>query len=460
MTDYIDIEILKKYDKPGPRYTSYPPAPIFNHAFGSKEYREALIENNSQNPDAELSLYFHIPFCDTLCYFCGCNMVVSRDQKRMREYVKYLTKEMKIIHQSLSPRRLVTQMHWGGGSPSNLSPENIALLAEGVHSMFKFDDDAELGVEIDPRGLTYEHMLALRRAGFNRISMGVQDFDPAIQKLVNRVQSEKITRDAIKWSKELGFNSINIDLIYGFPLQTAKSFSFTLDKIIEFSCERIAVFNFAYVPWMKSHQKLIKKELLPTPDEKLQILKTTIEKLTSAGYVYIGMDHFAKPSDELARAQIEKTLHRNFQGYSTHAGADLYAFGISSISQFQFMYSQNYKRIQEYYRALEANEFPVTCGYRMTHDDRIRKEVIMRIMCDMELEKLYIERKFNISFDKYFQDALVKLQPLASDNFLEITDSKLIVSPLGRLLIRNIAMCFDAYLDQMMKERPIFSRTV
>jgi oxygen-independent coproporphyrinogen-3 oxidase len=456
----VDIELLKKYDRPGPRYTSYPPAPAFSKDFGPDDYKDAIIENNRENPTNVLSLYFHIPFCDTLCYFCGCNMLVTHNRATIRKYLDYLKREVEMVCEFLSSGRKVTQLHWGGGTPSYLNPDEIKELGDFINERFEFVDDPEVGVEIDPRGLTYEHMKAFREVGFNRISMGVQDFDPRVQKAVNRIQPEEITRQAIDWARELGFKSINLDLIYGLPFQTVESFEKTLDKVIELSPERLAVFNFAYVPWLKPHQRVIKKEDLPTPDVKLKILKMTIEKLTEAGYVYIGMDHFAKPNDELAIAQREKTLYRNFQGYSTRAGADLYAFGMSAISQFQNIYAQNYKELKDYYSRIDEGKFPTAVGYRMSQDDIIRKHVIMRLMCDMELTKSEVEEKFNIKFDDYFADSIQKLNEFVEDGLVELSGDKIKVSLMGRLVIRNIAMCFDAYIDKMMKEKPIFSRTV
>jgi len=456
----VDIELLKKYDRPGPRYTSYPPAPAFSKDFGPDDYKDAIIENNRENPTNVLSLYFHIPFCDTLCYFCGCNMLVTHNRATIRKYLDYLKREVEMVCEFLSSGRKVTQLHWGGGTPSYLNPDEIKELGDFINERFEFVDDPEVGVEIDPRGLTYEHMKAFREVGFNRISMGVQDFDPRVQKAVNRIQPEEITRQAIDWACELGFKSINLDLIYGLPFQTVESFEKTLDKVIELSPERLAVFNFAYVPWLKPHQRVIKKEDLPTPDVKLKILKMTIEKLTEAGYVYIGMDHFAKPDDELAIAQREKTLYRNFQGYSTRAGADLYAFGMSAISQFQNIYAQNYKELKDYYSRIDEGKFPTAVGYRMSQDDIIRKHVIMRLMCDMELTKSEVEEKFNIKFDDYFADSIQKLNEFVEDGLVELSGDKIKVSLMGRLVIRNIAMCFDAYIDKMMKEKPIFSRTV
>ena len=458
--DNINIELIKKYDRPGPRYTSYPPAPAFSSAFTSDDYFQALKENNSPGTTSETSLYFHIPFCDTLCYFCGCNMLVTHNPQRISEYLEYIKREMRLSAPYFNKERKVGQLHWGGGTPSYLSPREIAELAESIRQHFTFTPDIEAGVEIDPRGLTLEHMQAFRESGFNRVSMGVQDFEPKVQEAVNRIQPEEITRDAVDWSRKLGFRSINLDMIYGLPFQTYDSFEKSLKKVIDISPERIAVFNFAHVPWLKSHQKLIDRNSLPSPQVKLEILKMTIELLTESGYVYIGMDHFAKPADDLAIAQKEKTLYRNFQGYSTHSGADLYAFGNSAISQFNHVYSQNYKSLQDYYRSIDANRFPIVLGYRMTRDDIVRQHIIMRLMCDMELDKRAVSEKFGIDFDDYFSGSMPKLEEFVNDDLLEVTAERIIVKGMGRLVIRNIAMAFDAYLEKMMKEKPIFSRTV
>jgi oxygen-independent coproporphyrinogen-3 oxidase len=456
----INIDLIRKYDRPGPRYTSYPPAPAFSSSFTANDFLQSLKENNTPANNAEMSLYYHIPFCDTLCYFCGCNMLITHSRERIAEYLKYLKREMELSAPFFNRNRRVGQLHWGGGTPSYLNPHEIISLTDSIKEHFDFSHDIEAGIEIDPRGLTFEHMAAFRESGFNRVSMGVQDFEPEVQEAINRIQPEEITRYAVEWSRKLGFKSINLDMIYGLPYQTLESFEKSLKKIIDISPERIAVFNFAHVPWLKSHQKLIDKNTLPLPEVKLEILKMTIELLTSSGYIYIGMDHFAKPSDELAIAQREKTLYRNFQGYSTHAGADLYAFGNSAISQFNNVYAQNYKSLNDYYKAIDTNLFPTILGYKMTKDDIIRQHVIMRLMCDMELNKHYIGRKFGINFDEYFAPAFQKFEEFVQDDLLELTDEKIIVKDLGRLVIRNIAMAFDAYLEKMMKERPIFSRTV
>ncbi len=458
--DNIDVEILRKVDKPGPRYTSYPTAPVFSTDFTWKDFLGEIQRTNREDAGADLSLYLHLPFCDTLCYFCGCTMIVTRSRDRIKEYNKYLKREIDLVRKNISDDRVVTQLHWGGGTPSYLDPEEIHDLATHLKNNFRYDPDIEAGVEIDPRGLTFEHMAALREAGFNRVSMGVQDFNHRVQEAVNRIQPEDITRQTVDWSRQLGFSSINLDLIYGLPFQTVDSFNDTVDKIIDIAPERIAVFNYAHVPWLKKHQTLIKPEDLPTPDQKLDILKNTMEKLGDAGYWYVGMDHFAKPGDELAIAQKNKTLYRNFQGYSTKAGCDVYGFGMSSISQFREIYAQNKKTLKEYYDAID-NGHPATFqGYRMKRDDHIRKFVITKLMCDFELDPKEAEKEFDIDFDEYFDESLRKLSDFMHDGFIKKENGHYIISSNGRLIVRNIAMCFDAYIDALVKDKPIFSRTV
>ncbi len=456
----IDLELLRKYSAPGPRYTSYPTAPAFSPAFGPNEYRRAIEESNGPGEHSPLSLYFHFPFCDTLCYFCGCTMLITHSRDQIREYNEYLLKEIDMIAPLVSKSRKVIQLHWGGGTPSYLSPDEIKEVGSAIRRHFNFDDEIEAGVEIDPRGLTFEHMKALRDVGFNRISMGVQDFEIKVQEAVNRVQPESITRDAVNWSRELGFQSINLDLIYGLPFQTLQSFEKTVDTVMDISPDRIAVFNYAHVPWLKPHQKLIHPEDLPATELKLEIFKMTTEKLLNAGYWSVGMDHFAKKTDELSVAQRNGTLYRNFQGYSTKAGCDLYGFGMSAIGHFKETYQQNIKNVREYYAAIKKGNLATHVGYRMTDDDHIRKEVIMRVMCDMEIRKKEIEQRFGITFDDYFAAAFPKLQTFVDDGLVTLQPEKISINGMGRLVIRNIAMCFDAYLDQMIKEKPIFSKTV
>jgi oxygen-independent coproporphyrinogen-3 oxidase len=453
------LSVLKQFDRPGPRYTSYPTAPIFSIEYTAKHFEENLIENN-QDSSAPLSLYLHIPFCDTLCYFCGCTTIITQNREKISEYIAAVKKEIDHKASLIHKKRKVVQMAWGGGTPSYLTPEEIQNLSEFIRERFTFSDDAEISVEIDPRELTFDHLKAFVDNGANRFSLGVQDFNDDVQKAVNRIQPEKLTQQVFQWSRELGIKSINVDLIYGLPLQTVESFKATLEKVIELSPERIAVFNFAFVPWMKPHQKLLHQDQLPAAEEKLHLLQLTINTLIGAGYVYVGMDHFAKPTDELALEQKRKNLNRNFQGYSIKAGADLFGFGMSAISHFGTVYAQNAKDLPAYYSAVESGRFPIILGYKMTPDDELRKFVIMRLMCDLELDKREVESRFGIVFDEYFSDALVKLKEFIPLQLLSLESSRILVSDSGRFVLRNIAMCFDAYLPAMTKDKPIFSRTV
>lgn len=456
----IDLEMIRKYDRPGPRYTSYPTAPHFHEGFTSAEYQKEIEDTNrGDGPFPDISLYYHLPFCDTLCYFCGCNMIITRNRSRIAEYLKYLKKEITLLRGKLHADRVVSQLHWGGGTPTHLNPEEIADLTRLIYSEFSMSPDAENGCEIDPRGLSYEHLEALRKGGFNRISMGVQDFYEPVQKAVNRIQPEEMTRQVIDWVRQLGFSSINLDLMYGLPHQTLDSFAKTVDTTIQLSPDRIAVFNYAHLPWLKKHMGLIREEDLPKPEEKLEILKMTIEKLTDANYVFIGMDHFAKPEDELSIALREKKLYRNFQGYSTHAGTDIYALGITSISQLTNVYAQNEKREKDYFAALDAGKFPVTKGVRLSEDDQLRRWVITRLMCDFELQIPMVEERFGIDFRNYFKHAYTLLPEFAEDDLVQISDHKIEVTERGRMLIRNLAMCFDGYLERK-EDKGRYSRTV
>jgi oxygen-independent coproporphyrinogen-3 oxidase len=456
---HIDLDLIKKYDRPGPRYTSYPTAPHFHEGFTSDDYIKEVEDTNRQGDLPGLSLYYHIPFCDTLCYFCGCNMAVTRDRNRIARYLDHLISEIDLLKPYLNAERKVEQLHWGGGTPTHLSPQEISRLINYIRKAFPFADEPETGCEIDPRELTKEHLFALRDGGFNRLSMGVQDFTPEVQKAVNRIQSFELTERVVAWIRDLGFESLNLDLIYGLPYQSLSSFEHTVDSIIKMNPERIAVFNFAHVPWMKKHQELINPDTLPKPEEKLEILKMTIEKLTSAGYVFIGMDHFAKPDDELAVALSEKRLYRNFQGYSTHAGADVYAFGITSISQIGRIYAQNLKTEKEYAAALNRKELPVLKGYLLNDDDILRRYVIMKLMCDFSLDFASVDKKFSIRFEDYFSWGLKKLNEMIEDNLVTIENRRLNITEMGRLLIRNVAMCFDGYLERN-QDTARYSRTV
>ncbi len=456
----VDIELLKKYDKAGPRYTSYPTAPYFHDGIGEKEYLDHIRQDNNKVEDRDISLYFHIPFCDTLCYFCGCSMMVTRNQNKIEQYIEYVGKEIGLLKKYLDDDRKIRQLHWGGGTPTHLSPEQIRKLGEVIHQHFEFSEHAEIGVEIDPRELTKNHMVALSEAGFNRCSMGIQDFDPKVQESVNRIQPEGITRSAVEWARELNFGSINLDLMYGLPFQNVKTYSKTIDKVLAMNPDRLAVFNYAHLPGMIKHQQLIKDKWLPGRDEKLELLKLSIEKLNDAGYVYIGMDHFAKPDDELTLAMEKGTLYRNFQGYSTHAGINLFALGITGIGMLSDIYIQNYKKLDDYYTALDNNKLPVMRGITLNADDQLRREVITELMCNFKLDKSKFESKYQIQFDNYFAGALRNLKSQEEDGLIILGNEQLEVTNMGRLLIRNIVMNFDYYLMEKQGDKPQFSRTV
>ncbi|MBV9216049.1 MAG: oxygen-independent coproporphyrinogen III oxidase [Acidobacteria bacterium] len=459
-TGAIDFAVLKKFNAQGPRYTSYPTAPVFSPKFTADDFVTEIGDTNQAGTTRPLSLYFHFPFCAKLCYFCGCNMKVSNDRAVIAEYNDYLKREIGQIAPMIADSREVTQMHWGGGTPSHLEPDEIRDVGHFILNRFSFSGDVEQSVEIDPRNMRRDHIAAFSEIGFNRTSFGVQDFDRQVQEAINRVQSEEITRQVVEWAREFDFKSINLDLIYGLPFQTVDTFRDTVDKVIDISPDRIAVFNYAHVPWLKKHQQILGEQPMPVADERLAILEMAIRRLVDAGYDYIGMDHFAKPTDELAIAQKEGTLYRNFQGYSTKAGADVYAFGVSAISQFENIYAQNQKNIKDYFARVDAGRAATAVGYRMTRDDHIRKETIMQIMCNLAIDKTRIGRVFDIDFDEYFAADLPKLDPFISEGLVENTSGEIRVLGSGMLVVRNIAMAFDAYLEQMMREKPVFSKTV
>lgn len=456
----VDVDLLKKYDHPGPRYTSYPTAPYFHEGVGSTIFEAHLKNDDQKLANKDISLYFHLPFCDTLCYFCGCNMMVTRNWDKIEIYIDYLEKEMLLLKSKLNPDRKIIQLHWGGGTPTHLNPEQIRRLGGMIHKYFDFKNEAEVSVEIDPRELTRDHMVALKDIGFNRCSMGVQDFNPKVQRTVNRIQPEDLTRQTISWAKELGFDSLNLDLMYGLPHQTVSTFERTIELVLDMKPDRLAVFNYAHLPKMIKHQKLIKDEWLPSPDVKLQLLKLSIEKLTSNGFVYIGMDHFARPEDELTVAMNNGSLYRNFQGYSTHAGINLLAVGITSISMLSDLYVQNHKSMNEYYEMLDKGELPVMRGIELNEDDQLRREVITELMCNFRLNKEKIESKYEIEFDNYFAESLETLETFEQDELIELSEDEIVVTTAGRLLVRNIAMNFDFYLNRQEKNKPQFSRTV
>jgi len=453
----VDLDLVQKYNVAGPRYTSYPPATKFTDALTWPELSEQILENNRTERD--LSLYFHIPFCETLCWFCGCTTVITPNHSKGGTYIGYLEKEMAQMSTLLNPRRKAVQLHWGGGSPTFLQPDEIRRLGEAVRGRFAFSDNIEAGVEIDPRRLTREHVVALREVGFNRASFGVQDFDPTVQEAVHRIQPREMTEQALNWSRELGFGSINFDLIYGLPNQTVESFSRTLDIVLSLQPDRLAVFSYAHVPWVKPAQKLLEQKVLPTAEVKLQLLKMVIERLTeNNNYVYIGMDHFARPEDELAVAQRRKDLQRNFQGYSTRGGADIYSFGMSAISQIPNAYWQNEKDLPKYYAELDAGRAPLSRGYLMSEEDKLRREIIMRVMCDLSLNYTSMSQRLGLNFPAHFERELELLVPFEADGLVRRTADGVEVTDTGRLFIRNIAMCFDSTLAPASERK--HSRTI
>ncbi len=450
--------LLEKYSKPGPRYTSYPTAPYFHTGFTEADWLREL--QDSQKPERGLSLYAHIPFCDTLCYYCGCNMVATHEYDKAEAYLGFIEREMTRVARLTDPRRRVRQLHWGGGTPTYLRPADIRRLMEAMRSRFTIAEDAEMGCEADPRELAREHLMALRESGFNRLSLGVQDLDERVQHAVNRVQPAAMIHQVYDWARELGFHSINLDLIVGLPHQNPDSFARTLDRVLAWGPDRFAIFGYAHVPWMKKHQKLIREADLPSFATRLQLQQLIHERLAAAGYVNIGMDHYARPHDEMVRAQRDKTLWRNFQGYTTHKDCDIYAFGVSSISQTADVYMQNEKNLKRYQELVDADRLPVERGLRVTQEDRLRREVITRVMCDLELDTAAFGREWGIDFDHHFADAMADLPPLAADGLVRLEPGRIVVTELGRLFLRNIAMCFDAYLRRAAQDQqPRYSRT-
>lgn len=438
----VDLDLVQKYNVAGPRYTSYPPATKFTDALTWPELAEKILDNNKTERD--LSLYFHIPFCETLCWFCGCTTVITLNHSQGQTYINYLEKEVAQMATLINPRRKVVQLHFGGGSPTFLSPDEIRRLGDIIHKHFKFSADIEAGVEIDPRRLTRDHVVALREVGFNRASLGVQDFEPAVQEAVHRIQPREMTQQTIDWLREMNFASINLDLIYGLPHQTVDSFNRTLDIVLAMQPDRLAVFSYAHVPWVKPAQKILEQKILPTPEVKLQLLKNVIERLTeNERYIYIGMDHFARAKDELVIAQRNKTLQRNFQGYSTRANADIYAFGMSAISQIPDAYWQNEKDLLKYYAALDAGKVPLSRGYIVSDEDKIRRDTIMRVMCDLGLDYAAMSQRLGINFASHFEREIESLASFEADGLVRRTETGLQVTDTGRLFIRNIAMRFD-----------------
>jgi len=458
--DLFDLAVIKKYDKAGPRYTSYPTAPMFHAGIGAADY-EATLRRVAAD-DAPLSLYIHIPFCNTVCYYCGCNKIVTKQYHRAAPYLDLLLKEIDHVADVMgNSKRPVTQLHFGGGTPTFMSNDQMRTIMTRLRERFNFvaKDEGEFSIEIDPRECDEDTVRVLEEIGLNRMSMGVQDFDPIVQKAVNRIQSREETLRVLNEARAHGFESMNIDLMYGLPHQSVDTFNATLDTIIEFSPDRIALFNYAHLPHMFMPQRRIDEAAIPSPQEKLNILEHSINKLLAAGYVFIGMDHFAKPDDELTIAQQEGKLYRNFQGYSTQADCDLIGFGVTSIGYVGGGFFQNRKDMDAYAESVESGEFPVFRGYILSDEDHLRRQVIMRLMCDFALDYARFETAFGINFREHFADGLSDLKEMASDNLVDLRDDGLTVLPAGRLLIRNVGMVFDEYL-QKKKEGTSFSKVI
>ncbi|MBP1133440.1 oxygen-independent coproporphyrinogen-3 oxidase [Serratia sp. PL17] len=449
-----DLALIQKYNYSGPRYTSYPTALEFNQDYDEAAFQRAAV----RYPERSLSLYVHIPFCHKLCYFCGCNKLVTRQTHKADEYLAVLAQEI-AQRAPLFAGRKVGQLHWGGGTPTYLSKTQISTLVAQLRQHFDFLPDLEMSIEVDPREIELDVLDHLRSEGFNRLSMGVQDFNKDVQRLVNREQDEAFIFALIARAKALGFNSTNIDLIYGLPKQTPESFAYTLQRVAELNPDRLSVFNYAHMPNLFAAQRKIKDVDLPTAQQKLDILQQTIASLTESGYQFIGMDHFARPDDELAVAQREGKLHRNFQGYTTQGDSDLLGLGVSAISMLGDSYAQNQKELKTYYSRVEAQGNALWRGLAMTEDDCLRREVIKTLICNFKLYYLAIEQPFGISFASYFAEDLQLLAPFERDGLVERNEQGIRVTPRGRLLIRNICMCFDIYLRQQARTQQ-FSRVI
>ena len=452
----FDFDLIKKYNTPAPRYTSYPPATEFSETFSEMDLRLAIAASNQRQ--SPLSLYFHLPFCQSACYFCGCNVIVSNNKSLAENYLDYLSKEIKNTSHLIDSSRKVLQLHWGGGTPNYLSLKQVEILWETINRYFSIEAKAEVSIEINPKYVDRNYIFFLRSLGFNRISFGIQDFNPQVQEAVNRVQPEKMLFDVMEWIRDAGFHSVNVDLIYGLPFQTLQTFRETIKKTIKLDPDRIAIFNFAYVPWLKPVQKNIPQFALPPAEEKLEIWHMAIEELTNNGYLFIGMDHFAKPQDELAIAQRQHALKRNFQGYTTKPQAELFGFGATSIGMLEDTYSQNHKRLKEYYQAIDNGLLPVSKGIKLHRDGIIRRDVIMQIMSNFQLDKAEIERKYHIDFDDYFYPELEGLKYLENDGLVNVTVDQIQVTSMGRLLMRSIAVLFDTY--SQLREEKKYSQAV
>jgi oxygen-independent coproporphyrinogen-3 oxidase len=454
----IDFNKFTKYSKPGPRYTSYPTAVEFHENFTSKEYLNRL---DNLDPNRALSLYVHLPFCKSACYFCGCNVIYTSKEDKKIKYMEYLKKELDILSSHLDTKKEVTQFHFGGGTPTFYNPSQLEEIIVLIKSYFpNFAHDAEISCEIDPRFFSDEHMAVMAKYGFNRISFGVQDFDDKVQLAIQRVQSFEETLNSMNIARKYGIKSINVDLIYGLPYQSLNSFKNTLDEVLKLDPTRLAVFNYAHVPWLMKTMRKIDETTLPEPKEKLEILKYTIDFFTHHGYKMVGMDHFAKEDDELFTAINKGELHRNFQGYTTKHGADLIGIGVTSIGNGKDYFAQNHKDIKLYEAALDKGELPIFKGYELSKDDIVRQDVIMELMSNFKIDIKRFEKEHNLNFFEYFPNVKSDLKEFEDDYLLSISDDFIEVGETGSMLIRNIAMVFDAYLQKIPEEKRRFSKTV
>ncbi len=455
----VDLDLIRRLDKNGPRYTSYPTADRFVEAFNAETYAQWMAKREIGGVSRPLSLYVHIPFCNTLCFYCACNKVVTKDFAKAEQYVGYLIKEIEMQAALLGKSRRLEQLHFGGGTPTFLSDDELRAVMGAISKHFELVKDGEYSIEIDPRKVSDATVALLGELGFNRISIGVQDFDPAVQKAVNRIQSEEETLQVIRAARANGFQSVSIDLIYGLPKQTLEGIKTTLDKVIAVNPDRLSIYNYAHLPTLFMPQRRIHEEDLPSPQTKLDILKLAVNTLTDAGYVYIGMDHFAKPDDELAVAQRQGRLHRNFQGYSTHSDCDLIAVGVSSIGKIGPTYSQNFRELEPYYNALDNNKLPIMRGMELNADDLVRRAIIQALMCHFELSKESFNTAYNIDFDQYFATEMEELVEYEKEGLLKLTPQWISVTPKGRMLIRNICMIFDKYL-RTKQEHARYSKVI
>ena len=455
----VDLELIRRLDKNGPRYTSYPTADRFVEAFNAESYRSWVAKREIGGINRPLSLYVHIPFCNTLCFYCACNKEITKDRSRAEAYVRYMIKELDMQVALLGEGQRVEQLHWGGGTPTFLSDDLMRELMGAIRKHFKLVENGEYSIEIDPRKVSDQTIILLGELGFNRISIGVQDFDPLVQRAVNRIQSEAETLQVIRAARANGFKSVSLDLIYGLPKQTLTGFKTTLEKVIAANPDRLSIYNYAHMPTLFKPQRRIHEEDLPAPQVKLDILSLAVKTLTDAGYVYIGMDHFAKPDDELAVAQRQGRLHRNFQGYSTHSDCDLVAIGVSSIGKIGPTYSQNFRELEDYYDALDRDELPIMRGMELNSDDLVRRAIIQALMCHFELSKESFNLAYLIDFDRYFATELGELKEYEREGLLKLSPEWISVTPKGRMLIRNICMVFDKYL-RTRQEHARYSKVI